>query len=210
MASQIKVCQKYIYSVGGGIAIAYVFIDLLPKLCSSNELVTKSIKAYIPYIEKHVYIMALLGFTLFYLVDKSKEFSVGANLSIASYSLFNFLVGYAVADPFNPRSSSPHLFSIALGLHLFVNDNTLREKLGVDYQKRERWILTAMLLLGWIIGSITELPSSAIALVSSFIGGGVIMNVIRNELPSEKPNSTPLFIFSILLYSIILLSIGGK
>lgn len=208
LASQQNIPQRYVYSIGGGVAIAYVFIDLLPKLCSSDILVRMALHPYIPYIEKHVYITALMGFMLFYLVDRSQSTLAGAQLSINSYALFNFLIGYALADPFNPEVRPLLLFTFAIGLHLFVNDHSISEKLGDYYGSRQKWILALALYLGWFTGVMYELPTAAVALVSAFIGGGVIMNVTRHELPAENPNSTPLFIISTVLYALILLLVG--
>lgn len=208
LGAQGQIPKRYFYSLGGGVAIAYVFIDLLPKLSASDFLVTAALREYIPYFEKHVYVMALAGFILFYLVDRSQNSLTGVQLSIYSYALFNFLIGYAVADPFNPEVRPLVLFTIALGLHLFVNDHAISEKLGVNYQLRDRWLLAMMLYLGWFTGFVFELPTPAVALVSAFIGGGVIMNVTRHELPSENPNSTPLFLVSTVVYVFILLLIG--
>lgn len=207
--AQNKLPREFIFSAGGGIAISYVFIDLLPKLSESNTKVLALLQNYIPNIEKHVYVMALAGFILFYLVDKSKNSAIGIRLSLASYALFNFLVGYAIADPFNPEVRPLVLFTLAMGLHLFVNDNSLRSKLGDAYQLRERFTLVSALLFGWLIGYFFELPTPAVALISAFIGGGVIMNVTRHELPAENPNSTPVFIAASIIYALILLFVGS-
>lgn len=208
LSASSQIPKNYIYSIGGGVAIAYIFIDLLPKLCIGDFLVTAAVRDYMPFLEKHVYILALSGFILFYLVDKAQDSAVGLELSLVSYGFFNFLVGYAIADPFNPEVRPLLLFSFAIGLHLFVNDHSLKEKLGEGYQQRERWILSSALYLGWMTGLVFELPAAAVALVSAFIGGGVVMNVTRHELPPNSPNSTPLFLGATLLYTIILLCVG--
>ncbi len=207
--SQKNLPREFIYSAGGGIAISYVFIDLLPKLSESDLIVYALMQNYLPGIEKHVYIMALAGFILFYLVDKSQNTSIGIKISIGSYTLFNFLIGYAIADPFNPEVRPLLLFTLAMGLHLFVNDNALREKLGTAYQTKQQLLLVIALFLGWMTGYMLELPGPAVALVSAFIGGGVIMNVTRHELPAENPTSTPVFIFSAIAYTLILLFVGS-
>lgn len=199
-------------SAGGGIAIAYVFIDLLPKIGESDEIVRESLAGSFPFFERHVYILALLGFLLFYAVDQSHSL-LGKKerfwLSLSSYALFNFFVGYAVSDPFNPEVKPLALFTIAIGLHYFVNDYSISEKDRSEYDKLGKWILILALLLGWLLGLFIDLPPAAIALVSAFIGGGVIMNVIRHELPKENPHSLGAFVFSAFIYTVILLAIGS-
>ncbi len=199
-------------STGSGVAIAYVFIDLLPKLSLSDELVKAKLREFFPYIEHHVYIMALLGFVLFFIVDKSKTLLQNQTiyfwLSLSSYALFNFLVGYAVVDKDNPEVQPLVLFTIAMGLHYFMNDYSLCAAHGDEYRRSGKWCLIASLFFGWFIGVWVELSTMAIALVSAFIGGGVIMNVTRHELPEENPNSLGAFLFGTVAYSIILLSLS--
>jgi hypothetical protein len=72
-----------------------------------------------------------------------------------------------------------------------------------------KWILILSLFAGWLTGSWFELSASGVALVTAFIGGGVIMNVTRHELPSENPNSLSAFLVAAGVYSFILLSVGA-
>lgn len=198
-------------SICGGVAISYVFIDILPKLCESDLIVHQVLSGAFPFIEKHVYIMALAGFLLFFNVDKASSLIHKKKafwLSLSCYALFNFLVGYAIVDRNNPEVQPLALFTFAIALHYFTNDYTLSEEHGQEYNKTGRWILIVSLFLGWLAGAWFQLPLSAVALISAFIGGGVIMNVTRHELPKEKPNSSGAFFLSATAYTLILLSIG--
>lgn len=198
-------------SVGGGIAIAYVFIDLLPKLCEADIVVREAFMGFFPYFERHVYIMALCGFLLFFLVDRVQRTSwqqASFCLSLTSYALFNFLVGYAVTYKDDPDIQPLALFTFAMALHYFTNDYTLSMEHGASYNRFGRWILVASLFLGWITGLQIRISPAAIALVNAFIGGGVIMNVTRHELPGEESNSTTAFLLGALFYTVVLLAIG--
>lgn len=207
-----KVTHGGLLSAGGGVAIAYVFIDLLPKLNENDSLIRNQWGELLPYVEHHAYIMALAGFLLFFGIDRSNALlkeKISFPLALFSYSFFNFLVGYAVVDKNNPEVQPLVLFTIAMGLHYFVNDFSLSEKYGIKYQNEGRWILILSLLLGWFTGFMITLSAPAIALVSAFIGGGVILNVTRHELPKKTPHSFIAFCCSALLYTFILLTIGS-
>ncbi len=199
-------------SAGSGVAIAYVFVDLLPKLSESDAFVKEKLWELFPYFEHHVYIMALLGFILFFIVDRSKAIvrnqSAYFLLSLSSYALFNFLVGYAVVNKDNPEVQPLILFTIAMGLHYFMNDYTLSMAHGDEYRHVGKWILILSLFLGWLVGFWVELSETGVALVSAFIGGGVIMNVTRHELPEENPNSLGAFLMGTFVYTAILLAIA--
>ena len=200
-------------SMGGGIAISYVFVDLLPKLSEGDLLVKKTLEDIFPYFERHVYVMALLGFLLFFIVDRSDKLLSNRSLffwlSLSSYAFFNFLVGYAVVDKNNPEVQPLFLFTFAMALHYFMNDYSLSEAHGNDYRFFGKWILILSLFLGWFVGFWTELPATAVALISAFIGGGVIMNVTRHELPVKNRNSLGAFLFGTAAYTVILLSLGA-
>lgn len=201
-------------STGSGVAIAYVFIDLLPKLSKKDTIVKESLWQVFPFLERHVYIMALLGFLLFFIVDRTqgivRKKSIYFYLSLGSYALFNFLIGYAVVDKENPETQPLILFTLAMALHYLMNDYSLSEAHGKDYKTFGKWILIACLFLGWFAGVWVTLSPTAIALVSAFIGGGVIMNVTRHELPVENPNSLAAFLCATTTYTIVLLTIGAK
>lgn len=199
-------------STGSGVAIAYVFLDILPKLSKNDAVVKSSFEHVFPYFERHVYVMALLGFLLFFIVDRSKEIvsskSAYFYLSLGSYALFNFLVGYAVVDKDNPEVQPLVLFTIAMLLHYFMNDYSLTEEHGRQYDCFAKWMLIVCLCAGWGVGLVMQLSATAVALVSAFIGGGVIMNVTRHELPKNKPHSLDAFLVAAFVYAVILLSIG--
>jgi len=198
-------------SAGGGVAIAYVFVDLLPKLAKSDLIVRAALSGMFPYFERHVYVMALVGFLLFFVVGRSPTLLKEKGsfwLSLGSYALFNFLVGYAVVDKDNPEVRPLALFTFAMALHYFSNDFSLTEVHGNEYRRFGKWLLIASLFLGWLIGLWIMLSQTAVALVSAFIAGGVIMNVTRHELPEENPNSLGSFLLAALVYTIILLTIG--
>lgn len=199
-------------SVGGGIAIAYVFVDLLPKLSESDALVRHLLSGVFPYVERHVYILALCGFLLFFVVDRSKNFvweNTAYWLSLGSYALFNFFIGYAIAYKDDPSIQPLALFTFAMALHYFTNDYTLTKDHAMAYEAYGKWVLITSLILGWAFGNWFIISDAAIALVNAFIAGGVIMNVTRHELPTDNPNSTETFLLGAFFYTCLLLAIGS-
>lgn len=200
--------QGTLLSTGGGVAIAYVFVDLLPKLAKSESVLQN---VFLPYFERHVYILALAGFLLFFFVDQSRQVFKEKTrfwFSLSSYALFNFFVGYAVCDKNNPEVKPLVLFTFAMALHYFVNDFSINKEHPHAYDNRARWILIGSLFLGWCVASLYSLMPAGVALISAFIGGGVIMNVTRHELPKTNPHSLKAFMLAAVLYALLLLTIG--
>ena len=44
-------------------------------------------------------------------------------------------------------------------------------------------VITAGLVLGWTVGALTEIPEATIAVLTALLAGGIVMNVLNEELP---------------------------
>jgi hypothetical protein len=202
-------------SMAGGVAVAYVFVELMPRLGFSQTTLQAISADIVPLKERHVYIVAFLGFLFFYGISHvstneiEREGSITFWLNMASYVFLNFLVGYEIVDMNDPFIQPLYLFTFALGLHYFITDYSLREKhLGI-YDRIGRFILAIALFLGFIAGLLTELPKSSVIYGVAFVAGGVILNVLSHELPTEdKKTSFAGFAIGGILYSIVLVYQG--
>jgi len=96
------------------------------------------------------------------------------------------------------------LYTLALAVHFVVNDFGLREHHKDAYDRTGRWVIAAAVLVGWLLGVITEIPERAIALVVAFIAGGVVLNVLKEELPGERRARFVPFIAGAIGYAVLL------
>ncbi len=200
-------------SAAGGVSVAYVFVELLPRLGESQDVIKKFWHVVIPQsiYDKHVYITAFLGFLFYYGVQRISHSSKHGRherlafwISLLSYSLFNFLVGYEVVDINDPLVRPLFLFTFAVGLHYFINDHALTKLHLKEYESFGRWILVAALYLGWFAGMVTEIPEHYIAYGVAFIAGGMILNTLRYELPADPKKGYPAFALGGLFYCFVL------
>ena len=99
------------------------------------------------------------------------------------------------------------LFFVAMALHFVVNDHGLREHHKDAYLRKDRWVLAAAVVLGWVVGLLTKLPEVAIAVLTAFLAGGVIMNVLKEELPEERESRFWAFALGAAFYTVILLAL---
>jgi zinc transporter ZupT len=53
------------------------------------------------------------------------------------------------------------------------------------YRQVGRWILAAAILVGWALGSGIPLSEEAIAVLFAFLAGGLVLNVLKEELPED-------------------------
>lgn len=198
-------------SFAAGISFAYVFVDLLPVLERGQPVLKQTLGELIPYLDRHAYLIALFGVLFYYGIDKRSQSNTKRNfwLPIAGYLLFNFFVGASLSDSTNPEIQPLALYTIAIGMHYFVRDHNAEADNARLYQRQARWWLVAALVAGYFVGYLTRIPTAIIAVVVSFLAGGVFLNVLRYELPKREKTGYFCFVLGALVYTIILLAVGN-
>ncbi|ACK72492.1 conserved hypothetical protein [Gloeothece citriformis PCC 7424] len=207
-------------SIAGGVSVAYVFVHILPDL-SDRQTHLSDLKV-LSFIEYHVYLMALLGLIVFYGLEKlvkssrKPEKEIGKEtttnikiywLHITSFALYNGLIGYLLVHRETTGLESLIFFFVAMSLHFLVNDYGLRQDHRNTYHKSGRWILAGSIILGWIIGTGTKISEAGLSVFFSFLAGGVIFNVLKEELPEERESRFWAFFIGAIGYSVLLLSL---
>lgn len=206
-------------SSAGGVSVAYVFLHLFPEL-SEGQKHLDSLES-LAFLEHHIYLMALIGLAFFYGLEryvvnngeevkrqgKEKDTSGMFWVHIGSFAIYNALIGYLLFRREEEPLNTLILFSIAMALHFIVNDFALQEHHRESYRKLGRWVLVISIIVGWAIGYVVEVSEAAVALVMAFVGGGVVLNVLKEELPEERKSRFWAFALGASLYAILLLSL---
>lgn len=185
--------RRRLSSFAGGVAAAYVFLLVLPKLAEQQTLLERAVSEWmvIEYFYHHAYVVALIGFTAYYLVNalaKAAETGVprtarGAALVISFGAYFALIGDLVAAQPERPLSLA--VFSLALTLHIVGLNLSISRYLLLSW----RWLgglLTAFLFLGWLVGRASPIPAAMHALVSAWLAGGIIILVVLIELPEQR------------------------
>jgi len=130
-------------------------------------------------------------------------------LNMAAAALMNAAIGYTVANPGNEAIRPLWLFALAIGLYLAVNDHALAEHHEERYHRHGRWLLAAALLAGWAVGRVPtlEIPSEVLALLIAYLAGGVILNVMRHQLPyTDRTTDALAFVVGAILFGCLTLA----
>ena len=109
--------------------------------------------------------------------------------------------------PEEPDMENLFLYSLAMGLHFIVNDFGLRENHKHIYDRIGRWILAAAIIVGWVVGSGTQIGEATIAVLFAFIAGVIVLNVLKEELPEERESCFWAFGLGAVIYSALLLAL---
>lgn len=199
-------------SVAGGISVAYVVVHLLPEIAEYQEAVSEQAPTTLAMAERHLYVLALVGLGTFYGAERwargtrrrQGTASAGATaFSFATYALYNALIGYLLIR----RQEGVVLFAFAMGLHFVVNDHGLREHHAGPYHRYGRWLVSGAVLLGALVGLGWKVPQPAAGMVLAFIGGGTILNVLKEELPEDRESRFGAFAAGAAGYAAVLLTL---
>lgn len=213
-------------SFGGGLAVAYVFLHLLPEVARGSREVSEVLGDHFepsPLLELGIFSVALAGFLLFYGLERLAQRTAARRASVpggaqeraagrvfalhlASYALYNGIIAYTLPTKWRVSPVFAVLFTIAIGLHFVLNDRGLEEHYGDRLDRRRpRLVLAAALLAGWSVGAAFA-PTSAlvVSVLIAFLAGGVLMNVFKEEVPSARRSSFRWFATGLVLYAALL------
>ncbi|MEC4983760.1 MAG: hypothetical protein SAJ37_18870 [Oscillatoria sp. PMC 1068.18] len=208
-------------SIAGGVSIAYVFVHILPELSKGQKTFEEKYILALNFLEHHVYLVSLLGLVVFYGLEKLADSSRKKNqasgegdttepsifwVHVGSFTFYNTLIGYLLVHREEQGLWSLLIFTFAMGLHFLVNDYGLREHHKHQYKYVGRWLLAGGVVLGWLVGIATKISEAAIAVLFAFIAGGVVLNVIKEELPEERQSNFGAFFLGVIVYTILLLA----
>ncbi|MDQ4107088.1 MAG: hypothetical protein M3157_07965 [Actinomycetota bacterium] len=207
-------------SAASGISVAYVFVHLLPDLAEEQETIREAVGENFAFLEQHIYLVALVGLGVFYGLERAAKTSrrrrrhrrardaAGAGvfwLHTASFALYNALIGYLLLHREEPGVVSLVLYAFAMAVHFVVNDHGLREDHKVTYDRFGRWVLAAAVIVGWVVGLFGDISEAALAVLFAFLAGGVVLNVLKEELPAERESRFWAFALGAGAYTVILL-----
>lgn len=208
--------HRALLSFAAGVAIAYVFVHLLPELSRASDVFVKTSRySSILLASYHVYIAAMIGFMLFFGLDymakrSLKDVSQNTKPTIFSthiigFAVYVWLVTYLMIRGISEEPISITLYAIAMGLHFCSIDHELYREHATIYTRYGKYILAIAALLGWAIGFFIELPKPIIITLLGVISGGIITNSMVAELPRNQTGKFIPFLFGGIFYSVLLL-----
>ena len=220
-ASRVKALQSVPrngwLSFAGGASVAYVFLHLLPELEAGHRQLLDTGHRLVSWTEYPTYIIALLGLTGFYALERlaKRHAPMAAHkdideepeevravfwIHIVSFTVYNLVVGSALYEMHAAGPRNFWLYVVAMGFHIFVTDQGFTRHYRKPYLRFGRWILAGALLIGWGVTLLAHIPHYVLAPLSAFIGGGVILNVMKEELPSEQESKLLPFLSGVFGY----------
>ena len=140
---------------------------------------TRAVDPALGFLKNHIYIVALLGLTTFYIVQRivnssrTRRREAGEEdrtsegvfwLNISWFSMKNAIVGYLILRE-ERTLLDLLLFFAAISLEFLLSDRGLHRDHKASYDRLGRWVLIGAVFLGWGIGYLHAfwLPEGRIA-----------------------------------------------
>lgn len=209
-------------SAASGVAVAYVFVHILPDLAEAQRDVADAPAPIAELLEHEAYLVALAGLATFYGLERVAQTSRARHraadgrdattlrtfwVSIGSYAAYNALVGYLLLERAHAGPRELGLFTLAAGVHFVVNDSGLADHHDDAYENVGRWIVGAAPLAGWAVATQVDVSAAGVAVLFAFLAGGIVANVLKEELPQERESRFWPFAAAAAAYAAILVAI---
>lgn len=207
-------------SLAGGVSVAEVFLQLLPELVEGQAVVARHFTAVV-FLERHVFLLALAGLATFYGLESFVRYhrrpeSASSDpdadfvfwIHVGSFSVYNALIGYLIVERLPHGGMALLWYTLAMSLHFVVSDFSLRNHHADVYDRYGRWILAGSVVVGFAVSLVTHVSEPLLAVITSFLAGGVILNVMKEELPEEKETRFGAFVVGVALSAVLSLVAG--
>lgn len=206
-------------SFSGGVAVGYVFLHVMPELAANATTFRRATGLDAAAAEALIYALSLLGLALYYGVERAIVSRVGERdkegqgdepggvfwLHIGATSVLVAIIAYLLNHREDTSALGLALYFVAMTLHFVTADFGTRSHHPESYHAHGRWVLAAATLIGWTLGLFLELPELAVGCLFAFIGGGIILLVLKEELPEERESRFIPFAIGAFAYALLVL-----
>ena len=208
-------------SFAAGIAVAYVFVDVMPALSRMQDIAMLSqneFKRMFP--EYSVYLWTMAGFLIFYFLDtmvarpqrimeNHEDGHSGAVLwqewvHIGGFALYAWLLTYIMVWKVH-ETIALYLYGVAMGLHIFPIACNLSSHYKKSYDRGGAYLLALASLAGWASGFALVISTPILINLVAVVCGGVIVNSLISELPKEGEGRHWPFLAGALIFTALLL-----
>ncbi len=193
--------EHRVYSLGGGMAVAYAILMLLPELERSHL-----------HVGDAIHVVVLAGLVAFYAIEmrlhhhKARgadgESIPAAALHVGIGWIYTWAIIFAMPEQVVLHGHAALFTAIAIGVHLLYKDYLMSAHENGAYVLWGRYVLATAPLTAWVMGLIIE-PSEHVAdLIIAILAGYLLQNIFRNELPSVRSSRLGAFIAGAFLFGV--------
>lgn len=184
--------QLRLASIGGGVAVAYVFVQVMPELADGGRSLSDlqiSDFAPTPIVESGLFLIALIGMLVIYSLDVVADSGRGSSrmlyrVHMGVFALINAIYAYTMPSLLTTGVDYAVLFTLAIGAHTLLVDRTLARSHPDLFSHQDRWIGILGVIIGFAFAAVfPPVQELTLAVATALLGGGLLMTTFREELP---------------------------
>jgi hypothetical protein len=211
--------RRSFLSFSAGAAVAYIFVHLRPELEMARNVFMAERTG--PFSSHAINVATMIGFVVFYGLEKfvadsrkiAGELEIEEEhpshmffrINVGVFAVYAFLVGFLLVNNLEGTTVPLFFYTVAMGLHFLTVGHSLHKEYGPLYDRMGARILAGSTFAGWGIAMVMDFSKPIVALLLGFIAGGVMVNTIIAELPTEKEGRFFPFLMGAISYTVILL-----
>jgi zinc transporter ZupT len=206
--------QDVLASVGGGAAIAYIFVHLMPELAIGGRNLTELNIAQFtptPITEAGLFLTAMVGLVTFFVLDiRTEEGRASTRTSyrihMLSFASISAIYAYTLPSLVTTGLDYAILFTVVIGAHLLLADRALARAHPNQFAHETRWVGIAAVAIGFLASYLLPPANEYIlAVATAFLGGVLLLTTFREELPSASRARVPWFLLGVSVMTVLLL-----
>ncbi len=205
-------------SAAAGVSLGYVFSMFLPQLAERREFSGTWLEQLLTRYHVPIFVLTLLGLCGFFGLEKLALSQRGRSdsdrrkrfvfwLHIATFFGYNLVVGYLLVRGNIVIDKSFWFYLLAMGLHFMVNDVALQRLHRERYRRAGRWLLALAVFCGLGTAALVHPSKGTTALAVASLSGGILLNVLKEELPKEQEARFWPLVSAATLYSVLLVAL---
>lgn len=202
--------EGFVASFGGGLAIAYVFLHLLPELEAGHALLGRII--FLVALASFIFLYGLEDFISARLRAKSERTMLpwAFTLQLLVLWVYNWLIVYSLPEQYL-KSGMMGAVPIALAfvLHLIHKDYNLGAEYPRPFDAWGRFVLALAPITGWITALVARSHEEAIIdIFVALLAGATLYSVFKEELPAHGKSRFSFFLLGAILFLAVALIAG--
>ena len=126
-----------------------------------------------------------------------------AYLKGGGFFIYNVLTGYVLANWSRPGIIPVFLAGSVLTMHLLGVNHQMRQWNGRVFDNYFRWLFAVAIIIGWSAGAFLVIPRELEIIVTGVLAGGIITNIMIEEMPSQQPGKIRPFLGGVALIVVV-------
>lgn len=187
----------------GGLAVAYVFLHLLPSLDAGHEVVGP-----------RIYFVALLGFVVFYGLDAffqppKHTHPTRYHAYLGAFFVYDGLMVFTLGLDLPPTPILTMVFALSLALDVLNTDIELQEDYGARFAKSGRWVLLAGVAGGYALSLVRRPHPLVVDVLTAALAGFMIFHTSKGVFSVSKHSKFPAFMAGVLVFWLLHVALGA-